>query len=211
MLRYLLISDGSSDCCLLHVIDWLLRDLVPTLEVSAIWADPAEYAPSSLSLVERIPRALSFYDCDLLFIHRDAEKEPPNVRVAEAVAALAQSATRKPAVIVVPVRMTEAWLLTDENAIRRAADNPNGKVALKLPFIQALESLPDPKESLFGLLRYACELPPHRKRRFDVRQRIHRVAELTPSFAALRSLPAFRRFESMTLSTLSEMGHVVRE
>jgi hypothetical protein len=34
---------------------------------------------------------------------------------------------------VVPVRMTEAWLLADEFAIRSAPGNPNGTQSLDLP------------------------------------------------------------------------------
>jgi hypothetical protein len=41
--------------------------------------------------------------------------------------------------------MTEAWLLADESAIRCAAGNPNGRVNLNLPDLQAIEDLPTPR------------------------------------------------------------------
>ncbi len=63
------------------------------------------------------------------------------------------------AILIVPVRMQEPWLLFDEQAIRWAAGNPGGKTALALPRLTQLESLPDPKETLYGLLVTASEHP----------------------------------------------------
>ena len=60
---------------------------------------------------ERILKAIDFYPCDLLFIHRDAEKEPCHVRVEEIEKAIQEIiATGKDLpthIAVVPVRMTE--------------------------------------------------------------------------------------------------------
>ncbi len=99
---------------------------------------------------------------------------------------------------VVPVRMTEAWLLIDEGAIRRAASNPNGTQELELPAIARLEDLSDPKTALHDMLLKASE---KRGRRLDqFRKRIpsavHRVAELITDFRPLRQLDAFRAFEA---------------
>lgn len=206
MLRYLLITDGSSDKCLLHIIDWLLRELVPACEIMGEWANPAEYTPSSQVLGEKIPAALRFYDCDLIFVHRDAEREPPENRINEVLASVRQSNVDKPVSVLVPVRMMEAWLLTDERAIRRAADNPNGRDTLSMPTVGTIEGLPDPKDRLCRLLTTACGLPQQRRRRFEPRLRVHRVAELTPSFERLRQLDAFRRFETSTRSALHNLG-----
>jgi len=53
----------------------------------------------------------------------------------------------------VPVRMTEAWLLFDEAAIRRAAGCPNGSMPLELPSLKTSEDIPDPKTILHEALR----------------------------------------------------------
>lgn len=71
------------------------------------------------------------------------------------------------AILIVPVRMQEPWLLFDEQAIRRAAGNPGGKTALPLPRLTQLESLPDPKETLYGLLVAASEHQGRRRGRFN--------------------------------------------
>ncbi len=96
---------------------------------------------------------------------------------------------------VIPVRMTEAWLLTDESAIRRASGNPNGKVRLDLPPVSRLEALPDPKVELHRLLRVASELTGRRLKRLNEGSAVHRVAEYTESFHQLRELSAFVTLE----------------
>ena len=95
-----------------------------------------------------------------------------------------------------PVRMQEAWFLTDLAAIRLASGNPNGDQELDLPRVRDLEALPDPKERLFELLRTASGLRGRRRRTLPVAARVRRVAEVTSDFAALRGLPAFQLMEN---------------
>ena len=93
--------------------------------------------------------------------------------------------------------MTEAWLLLEESAIRRAADNPNGTIPLHLPGVAALEGLVDPKKRLFDLLERAAEKTGRRKEQFrrDLPLRRQRVAELIRDFSPLHQLSAFQAFE----------------
>jgi hypothetical protein len=112
-----------------------------------------------------------------------------------------------PAIVVVPVvpvRMLEAWLLSDESALRTAAGNPNGRRPLELPRIQEIESLPDPKGILHDLLRQASELGSRRRRNVEVSA--IRVAERTEDFSRLRGLQAFRALEAEVLAVLQQLG-----
>jgi hypothetical protein len=104
-------------------------------------------------------------------------------------------------VCVVPVQMTEAWLLFDESAIRLAAGNPNGKNPLNLPDLSIIEQIPDPKEILFRILREASGLKGRRLKKFNMAQSRIRITELVCDFAPLRKLNAFQRFEK-DISTL---------
>jgi hypothetical protein len=83
--------------------------------------------PARLGLAERISRALALFPADLLFVHRDADRGPTATRREEIRRAVAATMANQMTVPVVPVRMTEAWLLIDEAAIRSAAGNPRGK------------------------------------------------------------------------------------
>lgn len=187
-MQYTLVADGSSDKVLVHVINWTLdqRDVTYTPQV-AEWLEKAD-------LRGRCQEALLKYPCDLLFVHRDAEGEPLEDRCGEIQKALDGVAAR--AVYVVPVRMTEAWLLCSDKAIRGAAENPNGTVDLDIPDWKRWERLSDPRAILNSLLERATQLSARRRGRFNVHRARHRVAELTADFSPLRRLPAFQRFEN---------------
>ncbi|MFN9861081.1 MAG: hypothetical protein ACK556_23840, partial [Pseudanabaena sp.] len=148
-LRYTLLTDGSSDRALARILDWLLRIYLPHMPIQSQWANLGRLPKPPKTLSDRIVAALDLYPCDLLFIHRDAEREPINARVEEINSAMVivqskmtDSITTVP---VIPIRMTEAWLLIDEKAIKTAAGNPRGKQILSMPAINRLETIPDPK------------------------------------------------------------------
>jgi len=138
------------------------------------------------------------YPCDLLFVHRDAERASPESRLAEIADALKKARSRidlPPAVCVVPVRMQEAWLLFDVQAIRKAAGNPNGRAVLNLPRVGDLETKPNPKKLLNELLCRASELKGRHLKRFKRSIAPARVAEFIDDFGPLRDLCAFKKLE----------------
>jgi hypothetical protein len=97
--------------------------------------------------------------------------------------------------------MTEAWLLSDATAIRRAAGNPNGTMKLDIPTISRLEQLSDPKALLHELLEIASGLHGRHLKGFLPATKARLVAAYTRDFSCLRSLPAFRRLEDDTKQT----------
>jgi hypothetical protein len=209
-IRYTLISDGPSDRALLPILTWALREKGEVSRIQPEWADLRRLPRPPQTLQERILIAINLFPCDLLFVHRDAEKRVPKRRYEEIYAAL-QEATSKgfqtPAICVVPVQMTEAWLLFDKNAIRFAAGNPNGKKPLSLPDLSGIEHIPDPKELLFDLLREASGLTGRRLKRFNMAESRIRITELISDFSPLRQLSAFQRLEK-DISTLKQNAWV---
>jgi hypothetical protein len=206
-LRYTLLSDGSSDSALIPVLTWLLQAHLVDCAIQHEWAD-LRRVPKSLkdTFSKRIKLAVELYPCELLFIHRDAEKEPRQKRVDEIRKAKEEAgeSVSVPTVCVVPVRMTEAWLLFDETALRRAAANPNGKHPLQLPDLTKLEDKPDPKELLYKLLGEASGLGSHRRKKLRVEELVHRVAEFIDNFASLRAMPAFKALEDELKQVIQE-------
>lgn len=188
-----LLADGSSDRVLEPVLRWLLDIHCPDVTELQF----AEYLPGNpKGLAARIVTALDQYPCGLLFVHRDAEAIRPEARQREIVEAWQSQTGGRHLVTIIPVRMTEAWLLLDEAAIRSASGNPNGAMPLKLPGAARLESLTDPKESLFEALRTASGRAAGRLKAFSPEARRHRVAELMTSYEPLRALPSFLRLEA---------------
>ncbi|MFA7235618.1 MAG: hypothetical protein WC058_02035 [Phycisphaeraceae bacterium] len=206
-IRYTLLADGPTDRALVSVIDWKLAKITGIAErgfTSQFIAGPAE-------LSERLRVGLVQYPCDLLFVHRDAETTDGYAdRYHQIQDAVRQLTRQQPTVIVVPVRMTEAWLLTGLSEIRKAAGNPNGSVHLQLPSLENLENLPDPKDVLDALLVKASELNGRRRKKFsrpsELGWRRIRVAELTQDFSSLRQLSAFREFERQIDEVAASFG-----
>lgn len=196
MLRYTLLGDGSSDKVLLPIINWLLIQLDIPVAVQGEWADLS--ACSVKSLEDRLARAIDLYDCDLLFIHRDAEGQGRDQRLCEISSAIrhAVSSFSCDYIPIIPIRMTEAWLLISENAIRYAAENRNGTVPLAMPSLSRLESLNDPKECLYELLRTASQKTGRRLREFKPQRYVHRIPDVIDDFSPLRSLSSFQALES---------------
>lgn len=203
-LSYTLTGDGPSDEALLPILSWLLAKHLPQTAIQPQWADLQRLPQRPRGLRQRVTAALELYPADLLFIHRDAEREPPQNRVDEIRKKMDSITKPIPYIPVVPVRMTEALLLFDEDAIRRAAGNPNGCVPLDLPSLREVEELPDPKETLRALLRKASGLSGRRLPDFHAPAR--RVAELIDDFSPLRAVPAFQRVEEAVEAFLRSRG-----
>src|SRR6266511_2363362 len=163
-LRLTLLSDGSSDRALLPLLVWLLRQHHVESAIQTAWADLRRLPRPPRGLPQRIQQALELYPCDLLFVHRDAERLAHSARIAEIQRGV-ELATKQgplPSVVrVVPVRMQEAWLLFDEAVIRTAAGNPNGRQPLELPRLRGcLETPPMPQGggASSGRRRHRCML-----------------------------------------------------
>lgn len=209
-LRYTLVTNGTSDVVLLPILTWLLNTQGVCYAIQAQWADLRQLRRTrEWGLADRIRCSLDLYPCDLLFVHRDAERESREKRVDEinkAIEEVATSQSAPPMVCVVPVRMQETWLLFDEAAIRHAAGNRSGRQALNLPPIKQLENLPNPKLNLYECLKQASGLRGRRLRRFPLHKRARRVTEFIDDFAPLRTLSAFAALEVDVRQIIEQHG-----
>lgn len=209
-LRFTLVTDGPTDAVLLHPLRWLLINNGIARPIESAWADLRQLPKPPTRLEDKIAAAFDLYPCDLIFIHRDAEREPRANRIEEIQRAVrlvsADLFNNRPYVCVVPVRMTEAWLLFDEIKLRLAAGNPAGAIRLTIPPLQRVEGLADPKDTLHKLLQDATELPARRLKKFSSTQAFYRLAELIEDFSPLRQLPAFNNLESDLQSVIQNAG-----
>lgn len=204
--NFALLTDGGSDRALLPIAKWVFEQQVPTeVQVRGEAADLSSLREPPRRLTDRISRAIEFYPCTVLLVHRDAEAQDPELRHREIEAAYRQVQTKSTCshVGVVPVRMTEAWLLFDEGALRKAAGNPNGKMPLNLP--NTPESEPDPKRILLEALREASGLRGRRRKRFQPETARFILANLIDDFSPLQQLAAFRRFEQDVREVLTKI------
>ncbi len=197
-----LITDGSSDKALIPLLTTLLSELLPATPFEPPqWIAP----PDRNALSEKIAYALDSenFQFDVLFVHRDAENETIAKRIEE----INQStpAGNHPIVCVIPVKMTETWLITSDKAIKEAVGNSHSKVNLDLPTRTKIESC-DAKTILLTALTTASEYGLKRRRKFQPEQFRQRVAELTTDLTALRKIPSFKQMELTLRGVLQQRG-----
>ncbi len=117
-------------------------------------------------------------------MHRDADNAGHAVRREEIIGAVSSLGVPSALIPAIPVRMTEAWLLLDEAAIRQVTGNPRGRMNLNLPKRHEVESLADPKDFLRSCLLTASGEAGRRRevvrKRFDQHRR-QLLALLDPS------------------------------
>lgn len=209
-LNITLVTEGTSDVALIPHINWLLRQNGIENPIEAVWAD-LRHLPRSLEikgLSKKISLALELYPCDFLFIHRDSDNRSVAERETEILNAIEEIEGNKPDhfVCVVPVKETEAWLLFNENAIRRAAGNPNGNEILNLPKLKEIEYLTDPKQILSDRLKIASGRKGRRLTKFNVGHSVILVSEYIEDFSPLRNLPAFSQLEEKIKVMISQIN-----
>ena len=188
-----LVTDGSSDRLLKPLIELLFSEHTDMpYQVNCAEGLP----PLAEGLQSRIESALELFPCDFLFVHRDEEGVGTTMRQREIDNSWPVGEQTTVLICVIPVRMTEAWLIANAKPIRLAVGNPNGTEVLDLPAAKDIESSPDPKEILFTALTTASGLNARRKARFNPHQFRHRVSELTDDLAPLRMLASFKHLEA---------------
>ena len=141
-----IVADGGTDMLLVPVIQWAVHRLDPGVEI----LEP-EFRKRQGSVVEFL--AAYSTGAMLVFVHRDSENFTLDERRREF-----ETVERQDVVPVVPVRMSESWLLFDGLAIAKAAGSPTSQVPV--PGIAQLEDIPDPKGLLDELLFQAAGHPP---------------------------------------------------
>ena len=192
VLVFTVVGEGTSDRILASIFQWLLQS---KLGKTPFIISVAEGLPSpSMGLAARVRFTQRAYSSDVVLIHRDSDTTPWPERVAEIENAMSNLSLEH-WIPVVPVRMTEAWLLHDLKAIRRAAGNPSGIADLQLPKKARWELEPDPKQKLFNALRVSSEAKGRRLDKFNVHTARARLTNLIDDFSYLRGLDSFDDFE----------------
>jgi Domain of unknown function (DUF4276) len=170
----LFIAEGSSDMPIADIVERMFFDK----GVSVYLRKP------DFGLLGRVPKdvqsrlkageELSDGAVDFVVVHRDADNAGYEARREEIQGALQSLAGNPLCVPVIPIRMTEAWILLDEAAIRLTAGNPRGRTSLKLPRLHEIETCPNPKQLLAAALLEAADVSGRRRERLSKRFNQHR-------------------------------------
>jgi hypothetical protein len=194
VIRCALVCDGTSDRSLAGVVERLGLSFGVVLDVQPVDFSILQPGLDLVSRMRVLPQLVA--SPAIVLVHRDAERSSRHERASEISDALFAAALDLPHVAIVPVRMTEAWLLCDDGAIRSVAGNPSGGVTLNLPGKRA-EKIPDPKRVLRELLLEASGQRGRRRRaqvdgRFpELRRQLLETLDVTGGVASLPSFVAF--------------------
>ena len=145
---------------------------------------------------------------DLVVVHRDSDNVDRREREQEIREAVEIAVPECPHVAVVPVKMTEAWLVLDEVAIRSVAGNPAGRMSLGLPGPREAERIADPKAVLREALVAASGLT-GRKRTIFQRGFSHQRRQLLERLdhnGAVQHLPSWRTFVDDLQNAFAALG-----
>jgi hypothetical protein len=158
-IHFVFISEGPSDQALVSHLENLCI-YAGANEATGITPDFGRLpAPVGRTVTAKLQAAMRLEpEANLFFIHRDADSPEYEPRYAEIMDAATSCCLAKPWVGVVPVQETEAWLLLDEQAIRRVVGKPRGTVNLALPAAKRVEDVARPKEVLQQALIYAAQV-----------------------------------------------------
>lgn len=169
---------------LVPIIQWAIHRLDPVVEIlepqfrkrqGSISEDVEKYGSGSM----------------LVFVHRDSETLTLDERLREF-----DGIARSDVVPVVPVQMSEAWVLFDGAAIGKAASSSSAEVSV--PSVAELEGIRDPKARLDNLLFEVAGRPTGRRGKVFKRSIVERrvsVAGYIADYAPLEDVPAFARFQ----------------
>ncbi|OKI24763.1 DUF4276 family protein [Streptomyces sp. CB03911] len=195
-LRVLFLGEGSSDEGLVPHIERIAAELDVPVAVSSPaldWISP----PVGHSVADKLRAVRGLSDTyDLAVLQRDADRGPDQDRRDEIAAAVRTEWPGLAHMPVVPVRMLEAWLLLDEQAIRQVAGNPNGRMDLQLPRPSTVERIPDPKQQLKETLALASGAKGRRLAELQKRfpRNRHRLFELLDQEGPVSQVPSWHRF-----------------
>ena len=192
-ITYTVVADGGTDRLLVPIIEWAIHRLDPEVDI---------LEPEFEKRIGSVSEFFGSYKHTtmLVFAHRDAESSDVEDRLSEF------GEVSEKVVPIVPVRMSETWLLIDGSAIARAADST---VPVSVPPPNRLEQIADSKTELEQLLLKAAGSPTGRRGKTFKRSMTERrvnLASLIKDYSPLETLDAFCRFQA-SLAEVYPYGH----
>jgi hypothetical protein len=171
----LFVCEGTSDQPLADIVEYLFAERGRTLRLSrpnfAVLKGVDRDVRSKLVAGSRLMDDGPF---DIAVVHRDADNAGWQNRRNEIEQAITLAEIECGCIPVIPIRMTEAWLLLDEQEIRDVAGNPNGRNDIALPEIHEVEGVANPKALLQYCLLEAASVRGRRRQTATTRFPQHR-------------------------------------
>ncbi len=203
-------GEGNTDnCFLIPLIERILQNLLPQLDifVTDIHVDKSSRQDETMERVARESRGYA-----LVIFHLDADA--PNTQKAYrqrfepgyAKVQRSKGALNKNIVPVIPVRMTEAWMLVDFEAFRKAVGTELSQQRSGFPqHARDVESVPNPKEVFKNAVQNAR---PSRRKSIPLAD-VYRPLALHIRLERLEQVPAYQEFLARLTDTLRRLKYII--
>lgn len=205
---FLLVGEGRADLALVEPLEKLLI-VAGATEAAGTAPDLSQLAPPpGHRVTDKLKAALKLDSTfDAILIHRDADSIDAGPRIEEIRSAVNEVAPTSRAIAVVPVQELEAWLLVDEEAIRRVAGSPS-RAQLRLPPPRSVEAVARPKERLDAVLLEASGLTGRRRAKFQARlaEKRHLLVRRLEPTGPVSEVPAWRRLQEDLRALVAELA-----
>jgi hypothetical protein len=152
------------------------------------------------------------FGISVLCIHTDADKQTDTYAFNNKINPALRRIETEPDEIckiivpIVPVRMTEAWMLADKDLLKSRIGTK--KSDRELGFDKQPEQIMDPKKVINDAIRTAYQERSRRHRNdSDISALYHQIGE-SVSLDVLRQLPSFRKFEDHVRNAFRELKYL---
>lgn len=158
-IRFLLVAEGSSDENLIAHIETLLINC-GAKEASGTMPDLTIFREKiGRSIKDKVDASIKLEpNVDVIFVHRDADNAGIEAREIEIINQTEHIKEKYTIIPMIPTKEMEAWLLLDEEQIKRAAENIHYAHPIKLPKPNTVEHINNPKQHLEDILVKISEL-----------------------------------------------------
>jgi hypothetical protein len=153
--------------------------------------------------------------CTILIIHSDADDETDKYAFQERIKPgfeLVKQADEevlcKNLVAVIPVQMTEAWMLADKEALQEELGTDKTFQELSLTFsLKQTEKIADPKSKIQEIIRIAFKDYPTRRKKFNIGSLYSPLGQKV-NLKILEQLPSYLKFKENLANTLINMNYL---
>lgn len=165
---------------------------------------------SAASVLLQLARDAYGFHC--LIIHADADHNTQTPALNERILPGKQLVSRETSsnvcqivIPLIPVHMTEAWMLADSDALLQATGTPLSASQLNLPDANGAERKARPKEFLEDFLRSSQAHLGRKRDRIDLTD-LYALLSDSISFERLNLLPSYRQFKADFAVALTDLG-----
>ena len=154
------------------------------------------------------------YGYHILIVHSDADensdKEAFENRIYPGFSLVEDEVGKicKNLVPIVPIRMTEAWMIADKNTLKEEIGTDKDELQLELNFpIKNVEAIAEPKEKIKKAIQLACLENPSRLARINIADLYLPLGQKV-DLSILNHLGSYRKFKKYLTEALKKINYI---